>query len=113
MTDKKISMNNDNSESPLIVMYPGLAEPTDEYLLFTRQIGLDTVLVAGLPEHLRSVEGLLSIKKRYADAGIKVYSVLGPIGMQPKEIVLNLPGRDDLIEVYLNWIRTLSKAGFC
>ena len=104
--------SNLSSNTPIIVMYPGLAEPTDEYLLFTKQIGLDTVLVAGLPEHLRSVEGLLSIKKRYADAGIKVYSVLGPIGMQPKEIVLNMPGRDKLIEEYMDWIRTLSKAGF-
>lgn len=118
MADNKNSVktgnpdSNTSTNSPIIVMYPGLAEPTDEYLLFTRQIGLDTVLVAGLPEHLRSVEGLLSIKKRYTDAGIKVYSVLGPIGMQPKEIVLNMPGREELIEDYLNWIRTLSKAGF-
>jgi mannonate dehydratase len=117
MKDNNHPVKTSNSDSnpypnaPIITMYPGMAEPTDEYLLFTKQIGLDTVLVAGLPEHLRSVEGLLSIKKRYADAGIKVYSVLGPIGMQPKEIVLNLPGRDTLIEEYLNWIRTLSKAG--
>jgi mannonate dehydratase len=103
---------NPSSSTPIIVMYPGLAEPTDEYLLFTKQLGLDTVLVAGLPEHLRNVEGLLSIKKRYNDAGIKVYSIVGPIGMQRKEIVLNMPGRDKLIEDYLNWIRTLSKAGF-
>ena len=118
MEDNKHQVNitipdgNPDPDAPIITMYPGMAEPTDEYLLFTRQIGLDTVLVAGLPEHLRSVDGLLSIKKRYADAGIRVYSVLGPIGMQPKEIVLNLPGRDDLIEDYLNWIRTLAKAGF-
>ena len=103
---------NQSSNTPILVMYPGLAEPSDEYLLFIKQIGLDTVLVAGLPEYLRNVEGLLSIKKRYADAGIRVYSVLGPIGMQPKEIVLNMPGRDKLIEEHLDWIRTLSKAGF-
>jgi D-mannonate dehydratase len=100
------------SNIPQIVMYPGQVRPTDEHLRFTKQLGLDTVMVAGLPEDLQNVEGLLSIKKRYEDAGIKVYSVLGPIGMQPKEIVLNLPGRDELIEKYLNWIRTLAKAGF-
>jgi mannonate dehydratase len=104
--------DNTAPSTPIIVMYPGQAKPTDEYLLFIKQIGLDTVLVAGLPEDLRSVEGLLSIKKRYDDAGIKVYSVLGPIGMQPKEIVLNMPGRDKLIDDYINWIRTLGKAGF-
>ena len=113
LSEKTINpASNPSPNTPIITMYPGLAEPTDEYLLFTKQLGLDTVLVAGLPEELRSVEGLLSIKKRYADAGIKVYSVLGPIGMQPKEIVLNMPGRDRLIEDYLKWIRTLAKAGF-
>ncbi len=106
------TINPASNNTPIIVMYPGQAKPTDEYLLFMKQLGLDTVLVAGLPEDLRNVEGLLSIKKRYTDAGIKVYSVLGPIGLQPKEIVLNMPGRDELIEEYLNWIRTLGKAGF-
>jgi mannonate dehydratase len=104
-------VNNSSSGVPEIVMYPGLASPTEEYLLFIRQIGIETVLVAGLPKELQSVEGLISIKKRYADAGIKVYSILGPIGIQPKEIVLNMPGRDELIEDYLNWIRILGKAG--
>jgi mannonate dehydratase len=103
--------SNLSLNTPIIAMYPGQAEPTDEYLLFIKQIGLDTVMVMGLPEELRSVEGLLSIKKRYADAGIKVYSICGPISMQPKEIVLNMPGRDKLIEDYLDWIRTLGKAG--
>jgi mannonate dehydratase len=115
MVDNKSSKKTINPASnniPIIVMYPGQAKPTDEYLLFIKQLGLDTVLVAGVPEELRNVEGLLSIKKRYTDAGIKVYSILGPIGMQPKEIVLNLPGRDELIDEYLNWIRTLAKAGF-
>ena len=53
----KLDIHDSNAptNSPIIVMYPGLAEPTDEYLLFTRQIGLDTVLVAGLPAHLRNV----------------------------------------------------------
>ncbi len=102
---------NSSPNTPVLAMYPGLAEPSDEYLLFIRQIGLDTVMVMGLPEDMRSVEGLLSIKKRYADAGINVYTICGPISMQPKEIVLNMPGRDRLIEEYLNWIRTLGKAG--
>ena len=103
--------SNPSPNTPIIAMYPGQANPTDEYLLFIKQIGLDTVMVMGLPEDLRSVEGLLSIKKRYADAGINVYTICGPISMQPKEIVLNMPGRDKLIEDYLNWIRTLGKAG--
>ncbi len=104
-------VNPSRRNSPVIAMYPGLARPTDDYLLFTKQIGLDTVMVMGLPEDMRSVDALLWIKKRYADAGISVYTICGPISMQPKEIVLNMPGRNQLIEEYLNWIRILGKAG--
>jgi mannonate dehydratase len=111
-SEKAINLGpNPSSNTPTIAMYPGQAEPTDEYLLLIKQLGLDTIMVMGLPEEMRNLEGLLSIKKRYADAGISLYTVGGPIAIQPKEIVLNLPGRDKLIEEYLDWIRTLGKAG--
>jgi mannonate dehydratase len=105
-------VNDSASGIPEIVMYPALARPTEEYLLFIRQIGIESVLVAGIPKELQNLEGLLSIKKLYTDAGLKVYSVMGPIGIQPKEIVLNMPGRDEKIDEYLNWIRLLGQAGF-
>jgi mannonate dehydratase len=105
-------VNDSSSGIPEIAMYPALARPSEEYLLFIKQIGIESVLVAGIPEELQNLEGLKSIKKTYIDAGLKVYSVLGPIGLQPKEIVLNMPGRDEKIVEYLNWIRILGEAGF-
>ena len=86
--------------------------PTDEDLLFFRQLGVDCVYCAVTPEH-SSVEELLSIKKRYADAGLTVHNIrnLGVTNNQV-DIVLNRPGRDKRIEDYKTWIRALGKAGF-
>ena len=47
------------------------ATPTDEQLLFLKQIGAEYVSVGSTPD-LRSAEGFMQIKKRYADAGITV-----------------------------------------
>jgi mannonate dehydratase len=88
------------------------ANPTEDDLLFFKQLGVDCVFCAVTPE-LNSVEGLLQIKKRYANAGLTVHNVrnLGVTNNQV-EIVLNRPGRDKKIEEYKTWLRTLGAAGF-
>ncbi len=45
------------------------ATPTDEQLLFLKQIGSEYVSVGSTPD-LRTAEGFLQIKKRYADAAM-------------------------------------------
>jgi mannonate dehydratase len=50
------------------------ADPTDEDLLFFRQLGVDCVYCAVTPDR-SSVESLLKIKKRYADAGLTVHNI--------------------------------------
>src|SRR5215472_4869171 len=45
------------------------ARPTDDQLLFLKQIGAEYVSVASPPD-LRTAEGYTRIKARYADAGI-------------------------------------------
>jgi mannonate dehydratase len=88
------------------------ASPTDDDLLFFKQLGVDCVFCAVTPE-LNSVEGLLSIKKRYADAGLLVHNMRNlAVTNNQVEIVLNRPGRDKKIEEYKTWLRTLGKAGF-
>jgi mannonate dehydratase len=82
--------------------------PTDDQLLFLTQIGVQYVNVDTKPEE-RTLEGFLKIKKRYADAGIAVWTI-GEVQIIP-EIVLNLPGRDQKIEEYKQYLRNLSKAG--
>jgi mannonate dehydratase len=84
------------------------ANPTDDQLLFLNQIGIKYVNVDTTPDQ-RTLESFMKIKKRYAEAGIAVWTI-GEVQIIP-EIVLNLPGRDQKIEEYKQYLRNLSKAG--
>jgi mannonate dehydratase len=52
----------------------GFRQPSDGDLLFLQQLGADYVSVASTPD-LRTAEGFLQIKKRYAHAGIAVWNI--------------------------------------
>ncbi len=93
--------------------------PSDQDLLFIKQIGVTHVLVA-LPDtygkdirelRLPTADQLRAIKARYESAGVKVHQFMGPLSVPPKEVVLNLPDRDRAIDVYKQWIQTNSEAG--
>jgi mannonate dehydratase len=86
------------------------ATPTDDDLLFIRQLGASHVSVASPPE-MRTAEGFLQIKKRYADAGITVWNIGNSSVHNMPEVTLNLPGRDEKIEEYKNYLRNLGRAG--
>jgi mannonate dehydratase len=86
----------------------GLA--SDEQLLFLKQIGAEYVSVAAPPD-LRTAEGFLAIKKHYADAGITVWNIGNTSVHNMQEVTLNLPGRDQKIEEYKQYLRNLGKAG--
>jgi mannonate dehydratase len=88
------------------------ADPSDEDLLFFKQLGVDCVYCA-VPPAFNSVEGVLKIKKRYADAGLSVHNVRNlAVTNNQVDIVLNRPGRDKKIEDYKTWLRTIGRAGF-
>jgi mannonate dehydratase len=86
------------------------ARPTDDQLLFLKQIGAEYVSV-GSPPELRTTEGFLQIKKRFADAGITVWNIGNSDVHNMPEVTLNLPGRDAKIEEYKQYLRSLGKAG--
>ena len=87
------------------------AEPTDEDLTFFKQLGVDVVYCA-VPPALNSVEGVRSIQKRYADAGLRVHNVRNlAVTNNQADIVLNRPARDQKIEAYKTWLRTIGRAG--
>ena len=86
------------------------ALPTDEQLLFLKQIGAEYVSV-GAPRDLRTADGFLQIKKRFADAGIAVWNIGNTSVHNMPEVTLNLPGRDAKIEEYKQYLRNLGKAG--
>src|ERR1035438_9959022 len=86
------------------------ATPSDDQLLFLKQIGAEYVSV-GAPPGTRTAEGFLAIKKRYADAGITVWNIGNTSLHNMPEVTLNLPGRDQKIEEYKQYIRNLGQAG--
>jgi mannonate dehydratase len=86
------------------------AKPSDQELLFLRQIGAEYVSV-GAPPDLRTAEGFQQIKKSYADAGITVWNIGNVSVHNMPEVTLNLPGRDKKIEEYKQYLRNLGKAG--
>ena len=86
--------------------------PTDEDLLFFKQLGVDCVFCA-VTSRDSSLESLLNIKKRYAEAGLTVHNIRNlEVTNNQVDIVLNRPGRDRRIEDYKSWLRTIGKAGF-
>src|SRR5678815_4827014 len=86
------------------------ATPSDEQLLFLKQLGAEYVSVASTPE-LRTADGFLQIKKRYADAGITVWNIGNTSVHNMPEVTLNLPGRDQKVEEYKQYLRNLGQAG--
>src|SRR4029453_9261188 len=87
----------------------GSANPTDEQLLFFKQIGAEYASVGSTPE-LRTADGFMQIKKRHADAGISVWNIGNTSVHNMPEVTLNLPGRTEKIEEYKQYLRNLGKA---
>ena len=86
------------------------AVPNDDDLLFLKQLGVGYVSVGSTPE-LRTAEGFLQITKRYAAAGITVWNIGNTDVHNMPEVTLNLPGRDEKIKAYKQYLRNLAKAG--
>lgn len=86
------------------------AKPSDDDLLFLKQLGAQYVSVGSTPD-LRTAEGFAQIKKRYADAGIAVWNIGNTDVHNMPEVTLNLPGRDRKLEAYKQYIRNLGKVG--
>jgi mannonate dehydratase len=86
------------------------AKPTDQQLLYLQQLGVEYVSVASTPD-LRTAEGFIQIRKAYADAGITVWNIGNTSVHNMPEVTLNLPGRDQKIEDYKQYLRNLGKAG--
>src|ERR1700736_3089505 len=99
-----------NSQPGIKLCAQSGAKPSDDDLRFLKQIGADYVSVGSTPD-LRTAEGFLQIKKRYADAGITVWNIGNTDVHNMPEVTLNLPGRDQKIEEYKQYLRNLGKAG--
>lgn len=90
-------------------------QPTPENMAYLKQLGITWVSLAATPE-TATAEGFIKMRQEWETGGFKVYNIgsgVGPSGSlhNMPEVTLNLPGRDQKIEEYLNYIRYLGKAG--
>ncbi len=90
-------------------------QPTPENMLFLKQLGITWVSVAPNPQNA-TAEAFIETRQKWEAGGFRIYNIgsgAGPSGSlhNMPEVTLNLPGRDQKIEEYLNYIRYLGKAG--
>src|SRR2546427_2697525 len=85
-------------------------EATDEDLQFARQLGLDYVNIPSGGERA-TLENFIRLKQRAEASGLKVWNIGNTNVHNMPEVTLNLPGRDQKIDEYKNYLRNLAKAG--
>lgn len=83
-------------------------EFTDEDLTFARQLGVGYV---SIPTRGGTYEFFARAKARVEAAGLKVANIGNMHVHNMPEVTLNLPGRDEKIEQYKQYLRDLAKAG--
>jgi mannonate dehydratase len=85
-------------------------DATDEDLQFARQLGVDYVNIPSGGEKA-TFENFLRLKQRVEAAKLNVWNIGNTNVHNMPEVTLNLPGRDEKIEEYKNYLRNLAKAG--
>jgi mannonate dehydratase len=80
----------------------------DEDLVFAKQLGVDYV---SIPTRGGTYEVFAAHKKRVEDAGLKIANIGNSLVHNMPEVTLNLPGRDEKIALYKQYLRDLGKAG--
>ena len=92
-------------------------DPTPENFVYLKQMGVTWLSIGDPTPETSTAEGFAKFRRQWEAGGFKVFnesSRLAPSGnpiLNVPEIVLNLPGRDQRIEEYLNYIRYLGQAG--
>ncbi len=101
---------NAGSRCPLKLSMFITPDPEEDELLFARQLGMDCVYT-WLDENQRSPEYLIQLRQRVEAAGLELYNA-GSIALgKSDKIHLALPGRDEMIDAFATFIRSLGQAG--
>jgi len=85
-------------------------DPSDEDLQFVQQLGCTYVNIPGNAK-TSSYENYLRLKSKVESFGLRVWNIGNASVHNMEEVTLNLPGRDQKIEEYIQFIRNLAKAG--
>lgn len=92
------------------IAYQAPAEPAEEDLSFVKQMGIGHV-VLWTDGKKAGYEYYNSRRELYEKEGITVFGFGDYDVHNQDKITLNLPGRDEKVEEYLNHLRNLGKAG--
>ena len=100
---------------PGIKVGTGGGQPTEENIRYLKQLGVTWVSLGATPA-TATAEGFTKMRQQWEAGGLSVYNIgsgVGPSGSlhNMPEVTLNLPGRDQKIAEYLNYLRYLGKAG--
>jgi mannonate dehydratase len=76
---------------------------------FLQQIGVEWVMVNDPPAH--TVREMKQLKKQVEDLGFKIFRLADNRLHNMPQITLNLPGRDEKIDEYLQYISNMGEAG--
>lgn len=87
------------------------ATATNEDLQFAQQLGIEWAMVNVNDPAGHSVESYLALRERFAAYGLQIYRLADHRCHNMTAVTLGLPGRDEQIERYLQYIRNLGAAG--
>jgi mannonate dehydratase len=90
----------------ITLQIPG--EYDDDDLTFAKQMGVEYVAIPG---RQRSLDDYIANKRRVEAAGLKISNMGNSSVHNMPEVTLGLPGRDEKIAEYKEYIRDLGKAG--
>ncbi len=85
-------------------------DPSEDELLFARQLGVDCVYTWVKPEQ-RAYEYLARLRERVERHGLRLYNVGNIAVAKNDKIHLALPGRDQAIADFQAFVRDLGRAG--
>lgn len=86
------------------------ANPSDEDLVFVRQLGVEYVNIPSRGEGA-TYDNFLRLRTKVEAAGLRVWNIGNSDVHNMEEVTLNLPGRDEKIEEYKAYLRNLGRAG--
>ena len=87
------------------------ANATDEDLQFFQQLGVEWAMVGIRDPQQHTLDFYKHLVKRFGDWGIKIYRIANASVHNVPEITLNLPGRDEKIAEFKQFIRNIGEAG--
>ena len=87
------------------------ANASDEDLQFFQQLGVEWAMVGIQNPGQHTLEFYKGLVKRFGDCGLKIYRITNLGVHNVPEITLNLPGRDQKVEEFKQFIRNIGAAG--